>query len=115
MDTAQLLTVIIGTGGGASIVLALITGIGKWISGASGRERAKNNDLNSQRIDAVEERDQANLIASAVATELRKTEEYASRLRRQLYEAGIDPEAWPDVESTIPAPQLKALRDQTKE
>jgi hypothetical protein len=114
VDTPQLLAVILGAGGGASVLLALITGLGKWISGASGRERAKNTDLESQRMTAVEGRKQADLTAAGLATKLRKTEEYASRLRRQLFEAGLTPESWPDIDSTLPAPQLQALRNQSE-
>lgn len=106
MDTAQVIVTLLGGGGGAAVVIALINGIMKQLSGAAGRERQRNTSLESQRVKAVEERNKAyeardEAVAEAAAerdleaTKRRKTEEYASVLRRQLNEAGITPEPWP--------------------
>ncbi|WP_213816173.1 hypothetical protein [Glaciihabitans sp. dw_435] len=100
MEPAQLLTSILGVGGGGAVLLALINGLGKWISGASGREREKNTDLSLQRITAIEERDAANARAEEADKRRRKLAEYASQLRQQLLENGINPDEWP-LERTI--------------
>jgi hypothetical protein len=104
VDTAQLLTSLLGLGGGGAVILALVNGIGKWISGASGREREKNTGLNTQRVEAIEERDAANRRADDEATRRRKAYEYASQLRQQLIENGLTPDEWPE-ERTIPNPK----------
>jgi hypothetical protein len=106
MDTAQVIVTLLGGGGGAAVVIALINGILKQLSGSAGRERERNTSLSEQRVKAIEERDKAykdrdDAVAEATAdrdleaTKRRKTEEYASVLRRQLNEAGIVPEPWP--------------------
>lgn len=115
MDSAQLIASLLGAGGGGAVLLALTNGLVKWLSGASGRERIRNTDLETQRAAAVEERDAA--VARADTADLRRrlTAEYASRLRRQLIENGVTPEDWPDTDSTIPTSQLRRLRKQSKE
>ncbi|RFA15824.1 hypothetical protein B7R22_05300 [Subtercola boreus] len=95
MDTGQLLVTILGAGGGSALLLALIQGVFKQLSGSAGRERVRNTSLEAQRVAAIEERDQANAERDAEAKKRRKTEEYASVLRRQLNEAGIAPAPWP--------------------
>lgn len=96
MDTAQLIVTLLGAGGGGAVLVALINGIMKQISGAAGRERVKNTTLEAQRIRAIEERDEAIQERDAEASKRRKREEYASVLRRQLNEAGIAPAPWPE-------------------
>lgn len=88
--------------GGLGLITTLIKGIGGWINGSAGRERAKNTDLESQRAAAVVERDAERKRADAERAKTsaalglkRKTQEYASQLRRQLFEAGITPLPWP--------------------
>lgn len=115
MDSAQLIVAFMGAGGGGAVALALVTGIIKWISGASGRERARNTDLVSQRVKAVEERDAAIAERDNHDVRRRQTAEYASRLRRQLMENGITPEPWPDLEKTLTPAQLRHLRKPMKE
>lgn len=96
MDTAQIIVSLLGAGGGGAVLVALVNGIMKQISGAAGRERVRNSSLEEQRIKAIEERDEARDAAEAEATKRRKIAEYASVLRRQLNEAGITPAPWPD-------------------
>jgi hypothetical protein len=122
METAQVVATILGAGGGGAVLLALVNGLIKWISGASSREREKNAELATQRLKAIEERDAANQ-RTDVANERtdvanvkrRMTEEYASKLRRQLIENGLSPEEWPDLNRTIPAAELKRIRRESKE
>ncbi|CAD5999166.1 hypothetical protein [Agreia sp. COWG] len=106
MDTAQLIVSLLGAGGGGAVLIALVNGIMKQLSGAAGRERVRNTSLEAQRVKAIEERDKAfrdreDAVADAAlerdaeARKRRKTEEYASVLRRQLNEAGIEPAPWP--------------------
>jgi hypothetical protein len=83
--------------------LALINGLLKWISGASGRERTRNTDLLAQRTRAIEERDKAIAARDAEAAKRRILAEYASGLRRQLIENGLTPADWPDLERTQPS------------
>lgn len=115
MDGAQLIATILGAGGGGAVLLALVNGLIKWLSGASGRERARNTSLEAQRAAAVKERDKASARADAAAVRRRQTEEYASRLRRQLIEAGLTPGEWPDLSKTITPAELKRARRESKE
>lgn len=108
MDSAQLIATLLGAGGGGAVLLALTNGLVKWLSGASGRERIRNTDLETQRAEAVARADTADL-------RRRLTAEYASRLRRQLIENGVTPEDWPDTDKAIPTSQLRRLRKQSKE
>lgn len=95
MDVAQLLVTILGAGGGGAALLALINGTFKWLTGAAGRERNKNTDLVAQRLKAIEERDAAEAERDASDKKRREAYEYASKLRRQLIEHGIEPiPAW---------------------
>jgi len=80
------------TAAGSSIVLvALITGIFKMVTGRSAREREDNASAESQRMQAVEDRDAANKRANLADRHSRHSREYVARLRRQLLEAGFEP------------------------
>lgn len=92
MDTAQLLVTLLGAGGGGAALLALINGLIKWLSGSASRERDKNTDILAQRRKAIEEREEADKLRDAADEKRREADEYASKLRRQLIEAGIEPE-----------------------
>lgn len=81
---AQDIATILGAGGGGAVLLALITGTFKWLTGASGRERVRNTNLLKRSRDAEKERDEADDRARA-------SEEYAHALRYQLRENGITP------------------------
>lgn len=82
---------LLGVGGVGAFLLALANGIIKWLSGASARERRKNTNLVTQRKSAVNERDIADKKRRIIA-------EYASSLRQQLKENGIDPHKYPTEE-----------------
>lgn len=92
MDTAQLLVTVLGAGGGGAALLALINGLLKWLSGAATRERNRNSDLISQRRKAIEEREEAEKARDEADEKRREADEYAAKLRRQLIEAGLEPE-----------------------
>ena len=94
MDAQDLVTLMSAGGGGAAL-LALITGVTKWLSGASARERQKNTDLLAQRRKAIEERDEAEKERDEADKKRRIISEYASQLRRQLLENGLTPLEWP--------------------
>lgn len=93
MEKAQLLVTVLGAGGGGAVLLALVNGLIKWLSGASARERDKNTNLITQRRNAIEDRDAALKDRDEADDDRRKTEEYNSVLRRQLLENGITPKA----------------------
>ncbi|MEO6116024.1 MAG: hypothetical protein ABIP33_06530 [Pseudolysinimonas sp.] len=90
--------------GSSGVLLALIRWVWKWATGRSQRERIENASSESQRVAAVEERQQSDARARVV-------EDYASRLRRQLDEHNVTPIDWPDLEHTIPRAQLRRLRN----
>lgn len=80
------------------MIITLVNGWFKWKSGASSRERAKNSDLLSQRIKAIEERDAAESRKDEVERERdaadrkrREAEEHVSLLNRQIIELGHVP------------------------
>ena len=79
-DAAALLSAL----GGGAFVTAIITGIFKWVSGASGRERVRNSNLLKRSREAENERDEAD-------EKRREAEEHVSILKRQLLENGITP------------------------
>jgi len=87
MDPKDLATVL-GAGGGGAVLLALVNGILKWLSGASHREREKNTDLNAQRHKAIEERDEAERERDDETRRRREAEEHVAILQRQLLLAG---------------------------
>lgn len=87
----QLLATILGAGGGGAVLLALVNGIIKWLSGSSHRERERNTDLASQRTLAIEEREQALKERDEADKKRREAEEHVAILQRQLLLSG----QWP--------------------
>ena len=110
MDTAQVVVTVLGAGGGGAVLLAMINGLVKWLSGSSGRERERNTNLISQRRSAIEERDEAERERDEADKKRRITDEYASSLRRQLIENGLTPGEWP-LDKTIVTNQEKKEND----
>lgn len=103
--TAKILIALLGGGGGVTLVLALINGITKWLSGAAGRERRRNASLAEQRAKAIEERE---LAVDELDEEIRKrraAEALAAGYYRQLIMNGVTPGEWP-LDQTIPKDQL---------
>lgn len=97
MDTAQFVATIMGAGGGGAVLLVLVNGLIKWLSGAAGRERQNNTSLEKQRRDAVRDRELADTRADISDKHKRDAYEYASVLRRLLREAGVEPPDWPET------------------
>jgi hypothetical protein len=110
---AQLIVALMASGGGGAALLALVTGIIKWLSGASARERLRNADLETQRLIAIEERTKAEKERDEADTKRRIALEYASQLRGQLLQNGITPGAWPADQTVphIPPQEMKEIRN----
>jgi hypothetical protein len=87
-STAQALAIIITALGGPVLLISVGRSIFKWWTGRSGRERQRNRDIIDD-LRTTEDR------ADDEAMLKRKAMEYASVLRRQLTEAGIEPTSWP--------------------
>lgn len=94
MDAQQIVTLMTAGGGGAAL-LALITGLTKWLSGASARELEKNTNLVAQRRAAIKERDEADAERDEADRKRRISNEYASKLRRIMIENGLEVPEWP--------------------
>lgn len=89
--TLETVVGLLGTGGGAVVLVALITGSFKVLTGRAGREREDNASAEGQRMQAVEDRDAANRRAVAAAHNTLRAYEYVSRLRRQILDLGHEP------------------------
>lgn len=83
-DLASLIIGILGAGGGTTVLVTIVNGIFKYVTGSTEGERRKNTDLLTARENAEAERDEQ-------AKKRRESEEYISLLRRQLHEAGVIP------------------------
>lgn len=112
--TPEQISAILGTGGMAVIATViipkLVDGINARRDGRMLREKEHNKGLLGQiaraerardhaeeeRDEAREQRDRAEELLHLAEVKGRKIAEYASRLRRQMYEAGMTPEPWPD-------------------
>lgn len=90
---AQGIATILGAGGGAAIIGAFITGLFKWLSGASGRERVKNSNLLKRARDAEAEREAAD-------DKWMLAREEIGLLRAQLRELGHVPKKLNDETET---------------
>lgn len=100
---------LMASGGGGAALLALVTGLIKWLSGASGRERAKNTSLEQQRRDAIKDRDAMSDELDNETRKRRNAEEIAHRYRTLLISKGIQPGEL-DIDITqpnIPSPIIK--------
>jgi hypothetical protein len=91
VDTAQTIVAILGAGGGGVVLSALVNGFFKQLSGAAGREQAKNTDLSSQRNEAIVSKNAAEKERDAADKQRRQVEEYNSLLIRQIIELGETP------------------------
>jgi hypothetical protein len=99
MDATQAAVAIMTAGGGVFLV-ALVNGLGKYFSGAAGRERARNTSLKDQRNEAWADAERERERADREAHNRRLTEEYASQLRRDCTEHGMQPHElrpWPTL------------------
>ena len=85
------------TAAGVPLILReLIAGWRASKSGKAAREKTRNQALIEDARAAEARRDSAEVRAEHEATRRRRAEEYAERLRRQLFQAGVSPESWPD-------------------
>lgn len=109
-DLAQTLVSIVGTLGATGVLTILARGIYRTVTGRAARERARNSDYLARSIRDAE-------LADTEATKRRKTQEYASELRRQAIEAGYSPLPWPaDLEKTLTSAEVRRIRKKpTKE
>lgn len=108
-DTAQTLVSIVGTLGGSGVLYMVARGVYQQVTGRAGRERARNSDYLARSIRDSE-------MADAEASKRRKTQEYASRLRRQAMENGYTPIDWPaDLEQTKTKSEVRNIRKTSKE
>ena len=104
MDAAQIITLIVGTGGLGAFLASLSREVKLWRSGAHMREKERNATALGQRDIAYEIRDQALAERDHEASYRRIIQEYASGLRRRLIEAGVHPPPWP---SRDPLPRVE--------
>lgn len=110
MDAAQVLVSIMVYGGGGAALATLVTGLVRWLSGSASRERIRNADIERQRLVAIEERASAEKQRDEADRKRRIAYEYASTLRSQLLEHGIQPEALPE-DLTVPRTAVKQIRE----
>lgn len=104
---------LVAMGGGAGLT-KFVEGMFKIRSGMSAKESQRKVDIVTQRDAAIARENRAWSLVDAEAGKRREAQEYASRLRRQLIEAGIEPGAAPVFEQTITRAELTQLRG-TKE
>lgn len=112
MDTAQILSTVLGSAAVSAFFVALVNGTVKYFNGTAGRERIRNTGLRQQRneawADAEKERDRADRMqerADREARNRRLTEEYASQLRRDCTAHGMTDaqlRPWPQLEKPPP-------------
>lgn len=89
MDAKELGT-IMASGGGGAFLLAIVTGLFKWLSGAAGRERQRNTDALAQRRDAIKDREKSDKERDEADDRRREAEEHVAILKSQIREL-IDP------------------------
>lgn len=100
MDTPQTVITILGAGTGGAILTSIVNAFIKFFSGNAGRERVRNADMKTQRDEAWARAELSELRADREARNRRKTEEYASALRRDCTEHGATKiRPWPKLET----------------
>jgi hypothetical protein len=98
-------TLLVALGGGAGVALMLREFVSVFATlrqGVSAREGKRKTDIVQQRDEAIEEAKRAFAIADDEAAKRRTVQEYASRLKRQLIENGLEPGDPPVTERTQP-------------
>lgn len=91
-------------GGAVAVTSAIGRVIYKWRTGRIAAERISNTSLVNQRLEAIEERREAETERDVADAKRILWMEECSRLRRLLIENGIDPGEKPDIERTIERP-----------
>jgi hypothetical protein len=103
-DPYQAIVALLVALGIPGVIYLFARGVYQWITGRAGRERARNSDYLARSIRDAER-------AEEEASKRRKTQEYASELRRQAIENGYAPIDWPaDIEHTLSGPEARKLR-----
>jgi uncharacterized protein YaiL (DUF2058 family) len=106
-----ILVAILGAGGFGAFFREIVAGIIKVVGGMSARESSRKVDIVQQRDAALAREAKAWRLVDEEAAKRRVEQEYAARLRRQLIEAGIEPDEAPVREKTLTKAQLKELRE----
>lgn len=104
-STQQIWAAVLSSAGFFTFLGIVATGIGKHINGTAGRERIRNMGMKEQRNEAWAEASRADARADREAYNRRRTEEYASGLRRDLLERGVPEEQlreWPELKKPPP-------------
>ena len=96
MTTAELITVLIGTGGIGALMKVGADGLRAWRTGHAQAERNRNRTLMDRVVAAERRADDAECDADAEAAYRRIIQEYASQLRRLLMECGTPAERIPE-------------------
>ena len=104
MDAAQITASVLGTGGGAVVLVALINGFWKWITGRSAQEREDNASAEVQRITAVRDRIAADDRANTADILRRTRERQLVAAELLLKKNGIPFESWDTVPGADPTP-----------
>lgn len=102
MDAAQTTITVLGAGTGGLILKSLVDAGIKFFTGTAGREKIRNADMKTQRDEAWARAEEAVNRADREARNRRKTEEYASALRRDCMDHGMKSEQirpWPKLET----------------
>lgn len=111
VNLVALIVAVLGAGGVGAFFREIVSVIAKVREGVSAKESTRKTDLVAQRDQALAREADAEARADSEATKRRKTQEYASRLRRAWIEQGLTPPDWPDIEDTTPAARLAELRE----
>jgi hypothetical protein len=88
-ELSQAIFALLGTGGGLALIFQAVRAIVKWMAGSEARRQLRRRSAEQQIAEARDERDKADSYRRVIA-------EHASRWRRMLLEAGIDPGPWPE-------------------
>lgn len=107
MDATLWATILSGLGA-AGILAQIGRFVIKRVDGSAAREQAKNTTLETQRSNAIKQRDQSD-------ARVRILSDYGARARRQIIELGAVPEEWPDLDQTLTPAQIRKLRAKPKE
>ena len=101
MDSvAQITAIVAAVVSGLTAVGLLIKSIASYASGKTSRERQRNSDLLTQRMNSDERAEEALARADKADAVRRAVQNEADRLRRLLLDNGIDPGDEPPIART---------------
>jgi hypothetical protein len=114
-DAAQALVYVVGTLGSGGVLTIVVRGIFQTLTGRAAREKARNNEYLARSLADAQTAREAAQQRDDEAAKRRRTQEYASELRRQAIENGYTPIEWPnDLEQTKTPDEMKTLRPRKK-